>query len=68
MEDAATSAHEHPAFSLEPTMHPTRDDLAGLIFGTLAEDQAEGVADHVEQCRSCEETMQELETASNDVI
>lgn len=49
-------------------MHPTRDDLAGLIFGTLAEDQAEGVADHVEQCRSCEETMQELETASNDVI
>ncbi len=49
-------------------MHPSRDDLAGLVFGTLGEDQVDGVADHVEQCRDCEETMRELETASNDVL
>lgn len=49
-------------------MHPNRDELSGFVFGTLVEDQADSVADHVENCPQCEETVRELETASDDVF
>ncbi|MCH7726307.1 MAG: serine/threonine protein kinase [Planctomycetes bacterium] len=49
-------------------MHPSREELAGLVLGTLAEDQVDEVSDHIDQCSQCEETLRELETASDDVI
>jgi WD40 repeat protein/serine/threonine protein kinase/Leucine-rich repeat (LRR) protein len=49
-------------------MHPSRDELAGLAFGTLDEGTADQIADHVEQCSQCDETMRKLETAADEVI
>lgn len=49
-------------------MHPTHDELLGLVHGTLDEQTAESVAVHIEECSECEETVREFETAVDDVI
>ena len=48
--------------------HPRHEDLAALVFGDLSDDEAGQVAQHVEHCPRCDETVRELETAPNDVI
>jgi formylglycine-generating enzyme required for sulfatase activity/serine/threonine protein kinase len=49
-------------------MHPSREHLTGLVYGTLAEDEADGVAEHVDQCPACEETVRGLEAKSDTYI
>ena len=49
-------------------MHPTREDLTSLVLGTIDDQQAEFIASHVESCRTCEETLQQLETAIEDKL
>ncbi|MDA1052928.1 MAG: serine/threonine protein kinase [Planctomycetota bacterium] len=49
-------------------MHPSRDELSGLVLGMLIEDDVDQIADHVEQCPVCEETVREMETMSDEMI
>ncbi len=49
-------------------MHPSRRQLEGFVFGTLAEEQVDQVADHVEQCPACDETVRELEAKSDTYV
>jgi len=49
-------------------MHPTHDELIGLVHGTLDEQSADSVAGHIEACAVCEDTVRELETVADDVI
>ena len=49
-------------------MHPNQRDLEGLVFGTLAEEDAEEVVDHVDQCLECEETVRGLEAKADTYI
>ncbi len=50
------------------TEHPSRDDLARFTLGTLAEDSADSVADHIDQCPVCEEVLRDLEESADEVI
>jgi serine/threonine protein kinase len=49
-------------------MHPSRDDLRGLVLGTLSEADADSVINHVGECSDCDETLRELETTSDDFV
>jgi hypothetical protein len=49
-------------------MHPTHDELIGLVHGTADEKTADAVARHVEECAECEETLRNLDTAADEVI
>jgi hypothetical protein len=47
---------------------PNHDELAGYVFGTLAEESAESIADHVESCPECDATVSRLEEAATDTL
>ena len=47
---------------------PSRDQLSGYTLGLLSEDTAEQIADHVEHCPACNETVVALETQPDTVI
>jgi serine/threonine protein kinase/Leucine-rich repeat (LRR) protein len=49
-------------------MHPPRDELAGYAFGTLPDDRLEAIAEHVERCTTCEDTVRHLESTGDDVL
>ena len=48
--------------------HPTRDELAGYVHGTLPEERADTVAEHVETCVACEATVVTLEQQSDSLL
>lgn len=41
--------------------HPTKDELSGFMLGKLAPQATEAVAEHVDQCPPCQETIHSLE-------
>jgi serine/threonine protein kinase len=47
---------------------PARDALAGYVYGTLAEEYLGGVADHVETCPFCAETVCRLEETADGML
>lgn len=47
---------------------PSREQLSGYALGTLPEDQAESVAEHVETCAACDATVDSLESQGDSVI
>ena len=49
-------------------MHPSRERLYGYAVGTIAEEPAETISDHVADCPECEETLRELEGQSDAVV
>jgi len=49
-------------------MHPDHQELQGLVFGTLDEPSADQIADHIERCPECEETIRLLEAKSDTYI
>ena len=48
-------------------MHPSREELAGFLFGTLDEAKVDAVADHVEQCAECKETAERLNLSLSSI-
>ncbi len=49
-------------------MHPDPEQLNGFVSGTLDDETADRLADHVEQCEACEQTVRSLESASDTFI
>ena len=49
-------------------MHPNRDKLADYLLGKLPEDQADEIIAHLEDCVSCDDTMQSLQPTPDTVI
>ncbi len=49
-------------------MHPNRQELNDFAIGLLNEDSFEQVADHVDTCVACGDTVRELESAPNDPL
>jgi serine/threonine protein kinase len=47
---------------------PAREALAGYVYGTLAEADVDGVADHVESCPSCANTVGRLEETADSLL
>ncbi|MCH8150231.1 MAG: hypothetical protein IH987_20005, partial [Planctomycetes bacterium] len=47
---------------------PPRETLLGFTVGDLAEEQIESVADHLESCKQCDETVALLEERSDTLI
>ena len=47
---------------------PTTEELSGYLLGMLPENDAEAIADHVENCQPCEATVVNLEAESNTVF
>ena len=47
---------------------PSGDQLSGYTLGLLSEDTAEQIAEHVEHCPACNETVVALETQPDTVI
>lgn len=48
--------------------HPSKEELSGFLLGQLATDTSEVVAEHVEQCPSCRQTIQNLESLSDTLV
>ncbi len=53
---------------MNATAHPSREQLSGLVLGTLREEEIEPLAEHVETCPECEATVQELEKTADSFI
>lgn len=49
-------------------MHPSRDELSGLVFGKLQQQRADTVAEHLDVCPECEQFVEELEAASDEFL
>ncbi len=49
-------------------MHPNHEKLLGFVLGTLADESADSLADHLRECYECEATVAELEGSSDTVI
>jgi serine/threonine protein kinase/WD40 repeat protein len=49
-------------------MHPNHEELLGFVLGTLQDDSADSLADHLRECNECEATIAELEGSSDTVI
>src|SRR5262245_12690365 len=47
--------------------HPSQDELSGFLLGKLAPDATEAVAEHIDHCPPCQDTMHKLE-ADNDTL
>ena len=47
---------------------PSPEELSGFALGTLAEDSADVISNHLEQCPACEETIQNLEETVDSVV
>jgi serine/threonine protein kinase len=45
-----------------------REELSDYCLGTLSPDRAQAVADHVEQCVNCEETLRQLEAQGDALL
>ena len=52
---------------MSPTRCPSRDELADYNSGKLPEDALNSVANHVEECPSCQTTLQSLLAAEDTV-
>jgi serine/threonine protein kinase len=52
----------------EPPMHPGRQELVGLILGTLDDRQAEAVVAHLANCLECEDTIRGLENEADELL
>ena len=48
--------------------HPNRDQLSGYTLGTLPEKDAEVLAEHLEICPECEDTLRSLENTSDTLV
>ena len=48
--------------------HPTKDELSGFILGKLPLDVSDAVADHLEQCSPCQETIHDLEAHQDTLL
>ena len=42
-------------------MHPTQEELSAYLLGTLSEEAAESVSQHLAECPECEATADKLE-------
>jgi serine/threonine protein kinase/WD40 repeat protein/formylglycine-generating enzyme required for sulfatase activity len=51
-----------------PEIHPTADELSGYVHGTLPEDLADAVAEHVETCVDCETVVEMLEQQGDSLL
>ncbi len=49
-------------------MHPTRNEIAGFVFGTLDPARADSISTHVDACTDCKETNRELEGNPDDFL
>lgn len=47
---------------------PTRDQLAGYVQGTIPDEKAEAVAEHLETCGQCEATVEQIESHGDSLI
>ena len=47
---------------------PDKETLFGYVVGTITEDVAEAVAEHLLACRPCEQTVEALEGLSDTVV
>jgi serine/threonine protein kinase len=54
--------------TMSPQIHPTPEELSGYVHGTLPEDLADGVAEHVETCMDCEATVETLERQGDSLL
>ena len=48
--------------------HPTKDELSGFILGKLPLEVSDAVADHLEQCPPCQETIHDLEAHKDTLL
>ncbi len=48
--------------------HPDREELAAYVLGTLPEDRAERLEEHLAACPACEETIRGMEGLSDPLI
>ena len=53
---------------MDITTCPDREKLSGYVVGTIAEQEAAAVAAHLEQCSSCQRTVEELEGLSDPML
>lgn len=53
---------------MAPETHPSPDELAGYVHGTLPEDRVDSVAEHVETCVACEATVETLERQGDSLL
>src|SRR5436190_23274002 len=48
--------------------HPSKDELSGFVLGTLPADSTEVVAEHIEHCPPCQETIHELDAHKDTLL
>ncbi len=48
--------------------HPTKDELSGFILGTLSPELIDGIADHIEHCSPCHDTVCELDVHKDTLL
>jgi len=48
--------------------HPTKDELSGFVLGTLPPDSTDSVAQHIERCPPCHETVFELDAHKDTLL
>jgi WD40 repeat protein/serine/threonine protein kinase len=47
---------------------PTGDQLAGYVRGTIPDEEAEAIAEHLETCVQCEATVEQIESQGDSLI
>ncbi len=53
---------------MNASIHPDREELAAYVLGTLPEDRAERLEEHLAACPACEETIRGMEGLSDPLI
>jgi len=48
--------------------HPTKDELSGFILGKLPPETTDAVADHVDHCPPCQDTVHDLEAHKDTLL
>ena len=49
-------------------MHPSLEQLQGFALGTLTEEAADQLVEHLRQCAECEATLTQLEHSRDTVL
>ncbi|MGO8751641.1 MAG: protein kinase domain-containing protein [Thermoguttaceae bacterium] len=53
---------------MNASTHPDREELTAYVLGTLAEDRAERLEEHLAACPACEDTIRGMEGLSDTLI
>jgi len=53
---------------MSDTEHPSGDDLFAFLVGTLPEEAAETVCEHVDSCTVCRETLREMDEGQDGLV